>query len=307
MAQAPVRGSRSALTLGLLLLLAVLVGLVAALLVAGAPTPPTPRAGEVQIDLPPTAWGALLLAPLLVGFAGILFRWAKAPAGRTGRALLLVAGVVLLCGVVMMILLNAFGSGNGAFRYTASGGSPSANTTGGGTPPNSSGPPGGTTPGTVPGTYTFDIGPWMIVALLVGVCSFVGFLAVPGVLSRLVDRRSAAPASPSVDRREVASAFGEASSALARGEDFRETIVRLYVRLLGTLAPRAGDVTALTPEEIRHRVLERLGVRHEPGRDLTRLFEVARYSSHTLGPGDAERFRSAVAAIEEDLLRGAAQ
>jgi len=306
MAQAPVRGSRSALTLGLLLLLALVVGVVAALLVAGAPSPPAPRAGEVQIDLPLDAWGALLLGPLLAGLTAIFVRWARAPRTGAGRAIVQTAGVLLVCGVVLLVLLNAFGSGNGFLRYTTSGGgSPSGNNTTGGGHSNGTG---GTVPGgTVPGTYTYVLGPWAIVGILVGLSALVGLLAVPGVLTRLVDRRPPALETPGVDRRQVAGAFGEASSALARGEDFRETIVRLYVRLLGSLAPRAGDVASLTPEEIRQRVLERLGVRHDPARDLTRLFEVARYSTHALGPGDAEKFRSAVGAIEEDLLRGAAR
>lgn len=290
-------------TLWLLLGLALLIGVAVCLLAAAAPSPATPRAGEVVVDLPDTFWGALLLSPLLVGFAAILFRWAHAPRSTTGRTILLGLGILILVGVPLLLFLTIAHPGPAVVGFVSSSPPGGSTNTSSGSPP-SGGTVGG---GTVPGTYVFTIGTWTMLAIIVGVSACVALLAVPGVLSRMVDRSSRAARATPVDRRQVTEAFAEASSAIARGEDFRETIVRLYVRLLGGLAPKAGNVDCLTPEEIRLRVLEHLGVQADPARELTRLFEEARYSSHSMGEPHADRFRAAVAAIEQDLYRGLAR
>jgi len=298
--------SRALLTLWLLLGLAVLIGVAVSLLAAAAPSPTTPRAGEVVVDLPTTFWGALLLSPLLVGFAGILFRWARAPRATTGRTILLGFAILLLVGVSLLLLLAIAHPTAGTVGFVTNGSTGgSTNTSGGSPPPGGSGGTAGG--GTVPGTYVYTVGTWMMLALVLAISACVGLLAVPGVLSRLAGRGPPAARPAPVDRRQVTEAFAEASTAMARGEDFRETIVRLYVRLLGGLAPKAGNFDCLTPEEIRLRVLEHLGVQADPARDLTRLFEVARYSSHTMGEVEADRFRAAVATIEQDLYRGPAR
>jgi Domain of unknown function (DUF4129) len=300
-----IRPSRALRTFGVLLGLAVLLGVAVSLLVAGAPTPSAPRAGEIVVNLPPVFWGALLLSPLLVGLAAVVFRAAHGRATGLGRTMLVGFGILIVLGVAFMVLLAlshqgsdgalVVGQGTGGPPNSGSGGNPG----GGGSSTNGS--------GTVPGTFVYTVGPWMVVALALAVSACVALLAVPGVLSRVVDR-GRRPATPGVvDRRQVTDAFVEASWAIGRGEDFRDTIVRLYVRLLQGLSPKTGDVACLTPEEIRVQAFEHLGVRSDAARDLTRLFEEARYSTHAMGAASADRFRDAVAAIEADLLRGAAR
>ncbi len=116
-----------------------------------------------------------------------------------------------------------------------------------------------------------------------------------------MDRTRRSRAAPAADPTAVRTALVDAGRAIDRGEDPRETIVRLYVRLLGLLESTAGDVSFMTAGEIRTRVLERMGVRSTSARELTTLFEDARYSSHPLGPSDARRCGDTIAAVERDL------
>ena len=96
-------------------------------------------------------------------------------------------------------------------------------------------------------------------------------------------------------------ALEEAQSALDRKADARETIVRLYGQLLREITPQTGSLTAATAEEIRQGHLHRLGVRPVTAIALTRVFEVARYSTHTISSELSTQFGVAVRRARSEL------
>lgn len=292
--------------LWLVLLVALLVGIVAALLRGAAPANGTPPAGQVIINLPTEVWGLLFLSPLIVGFAALILRrllFGSRPVPSSA----VVAFVVVLALLTLFVFLVHGGNGNQG-TVTVAPGPPKG---GGGGTGNSSGcpncSPSSPKNATAP-AISFVIGPWVLLALLLGLGTLVAALAVPGVISRLVDRGPRPTPAPGEEvheeaRAETRAALAEAGAALGRGDDPRTTIVRLYVRLLEEIAPRIGDVAPLTADEIQRGFLVRLGVSGPASEALTRLFEEARYSTHPLGPHDAGRCRSALERVELDLAR----
>ncbi len=281
----------------LLLALAVVVGVVAALLVAAAPPPPAPHAGQFEVQLPTQVWGVLFLAPLLAGIGGLLFQRAtqgRASPGRGALVAILVVVALLIALGVILALATPGPQGTvsvGTSNPPPNPGNNSTHHSGGG----------GTTTGATGSTTVFTFTSWDLLAVVAIACTVVGLLTVPGTISRLVDRSRNVSARAPADPAAVRAALSSAAGALDRGADPRETIVSLYVRLLSLVEVTVGDVSALTAGEIRSRVLERLGVRPAAARELTALFEDARYSSHPLGPDDAARCRAVLVAVERDL------
>ncbi len=98
----------------------------------------------------------------------------------------------------------------------------------------------------------------------------------------------------------------EASAALDTDEEPRELLIRLYGTLLDRLTPFVGDTDRQTAEEIRIAHLVRLGISGATAREITRLFEEARYSQHPIGPMELARAKSAIhQAIAELDAKGA--
>lgn len=292
-------GTRGPLPLYVALGLAVVVGAVAILLVGAAPIAPAPRAGQVVVNLPDSVWGLLFLSPLLAGFAAILVQRLLDPSTRfPGRIAVAFVVMLLFASLFVYLVMGGGGGSSGSLSVTTgSGGS-------GGGGNNTSSPPSPGHPGnstTVAPAYTITITSWTLLAIVLAISACVAALTVPGAISRLVDRRSEPSAQP--DRGEIRNALSAASAALERGEDPRETIVRLYVRLLQEIAPRTGDVSVLTADEIRRSILVGLGVSPPASEALTRLFEEARYSTHPIGPAEAGRCREAIRQVESDLAR----
>ena len=58
-----------------------------------------------------------------------------------------------------------------------------------------------------------------------------------------------------------------------------------------------------TPSEFTTRVLRVLGASVAAASDLTALFEVARFSDHTLGEGERRRAISSVQRVEAEIAR----
>jgi Domain of unknown function (DUF4129) len=131
-------------------------------------------------------------------------------------------------------------------------------------------------------------------------------------LSRMVDRRrplapppSAPPAvSPPPGPAEVRSALREAALAIEAGETPRDSIVRMYARLVGRVAPAPDELRTWTAEEIQRNTLADLCVPAARSEELTQIFEEACYSTHPIGPPDANRFVETMRAIERDLFMG---
>jgi hypothetical protein len=296
---------RSSVVLGLVLGVAVLVGVVAVLLGGTLPTGSQASHGQLTINLPPSVWGLLFLSPLVAGFAAILIQRVRNGASRvSGRILALFVVAVVLALLFVVVFVGGGGGNQGTVTVAPKGPPP---------PPhngtnNSSGGVGGSGTAAAP-VFSITLSPWVLLAIVLGVGASVGALAVPGVLARIVDRPARSerggPTTPAA-RDELHAALAEAGAALGRGDDPRTTIVRLYVRLLAEFAPRIGDVASLTAEEIHRRVLVVLGVGERASEALTRLFEEARYSSHPIGPEDAGRCRTAIEEVERDLARSVA-
>jgi len=317
LATRPDAGSSGWLVLVLVVGIALLVGLVA-LLIGGTslPSPSASRGGtpnQLFIQLPDQVWGLLLLSPLIAGLAGILIQRARSGVVRPRGRLIAMFVVVLILGLIFIYLVVGSGAHNAGTAGIGSGGGGSGGTGGsGGGGSGGIGGSGGNGNGSYPAPLvSVSIPPWVLFGVVVGLGACVGALAIPGVLARLVDRPSRPGRGLSAEEREeargeVRAALAEAGAALGRGEDPRATIVRLYVRLLGEIAPRIGDVDALTAQEIHRQILTTLGVSGPASEALTRLFEEARYSTHPVGADDAGRCRVAIEQVERDLARSAA-
>lgn len=298
------RGRSAFVILALLLGLAVAVGLVAILLAGSAPSLPRAQAGEVTVNLPAEVWGLLLLSPLLVGVAAIILRRLTEGSVRLHHGSVLVTVGVIL--VFVLLFTYVFGSRGSVDQgtVTVSPGNGGGSTSG---PPhstnNSTSKVNGTT---VPGTYVVTIPAWALGLLLGGLVACVAVLALPGTISRLLDRGSRPDRPSPVVRSRVQTALAYAGAAIDRGEDPRETVVRLYNQLLTNITPRVGDVGPLTADEIRVQALASLGVGPAASETLTRVFEEARYSTHPIGASQAGRFRDAIRLAQNDILRGVA-
>jgi hypothetical protein len=300
MALSNVRLPALAMALGL----ALLVGFAAVLLVGSAPAAPPARDGSLLISLPAEVWGLLLLCPILLGLASLLFRRGSGPSLGVSPAPLV---ILLIVGILFTYLLVHGIAGSGSVSYVAPG-TPTntSQPTNNSTPTNNSSHPGNaSTPG---GGSTLHLPPWTLEVIVAATAGIVAVLAMPGVLSWIVDRRARGPAVAAAPPAPAAigAALEAAGRALDRGEDPRTTIVSLYLRLLGALGPRVGDLGPMTAQEIHLASLARFGVTPAASEAIARLFEEARYSSHPLGPEAAARCREAIRAIERDLAGSAA-
>ena len=301
MASAPAVASWRLVRLGLVIVLAALAGVVAILLVGATPGSATPHAGELVVNLPVSVWGLLFLGPLLAGLGAFVFlRLADSDIVRPRRlmiqAAVLMAVALVFLGLVYLSLPAGPGQVGVAVSHSSSP-SGSAN--------NSSGSHGNSTAaGTTPGTsfWTLSLPSWWLVAVAAGLAVVVGVFALPGVLGSLLDRR--VRMGPGSVRERVQEALAQADLELQRGDDPRESIIKLYLRLVVELGPRVGETASLTADEIHSRIVSTLGVRPPASEALTRLFEVARYSTHTLGPDAVRRCQESIRLVRGDLDRG---
>jgi len=149
---------------------------------------------------------------------------------------------------------------------------------------------------------------WMFLPIAVVLSAAIAVLAIPGVLSRLVDRRIHRPAPPSagVAPQGVVSVFRDARLAIENGERPRDTIVRLYGRILGRVAPSVEELATSTAEEIRRTQFAALHVSATRSEVITRLFEEARYSTHPIDLPVADRFVETLREVEQDLAMAGA-
>ena len=287
---------------------AVIVGVVALVLPGATPHVTPPHAGQLTISLSTQVWGLLFLSPILAGFAVLVGRRLLGPSWSFSRRTFVQLAVVVVLLLLFIYVLSHANSGTNGYVSVA-GGSPvnatSNNSTGHNTTNSTTGhgSGGGSSVGAVPAPSGVTIPGWLLLVVGVALTAVVAALALPGVLSGLQRRRQAGGAGTATDddRARAQQAIAEAALAIDRGDDPRATIVRLYLRLLVDHSARLGDVVALTPEEIRARILAPLRVRPGAAEALTRLFEEARYSTHPMGKDAADRCRTALSAVESDL------
>jgi multisubunit Na+/H+ antiporter MnhB subunit len=140
---------------------------------------------------------------------------------------------------------------------------------------------------------------WRFAALLGGLALLAAaFFLVRGRR----DRRTPA-AEPDVEE-ELDTAVGESIDDLRRESDPRKAVIAAYARMEGVLrrhgrARRAAEA----PYEYLERVLGDLRVRPAAVKELTELFERAKFSVHQIDGGMKTRAIDALVAVREDLGR----
>lgn len=138
---------------------------------------------------------------------------------------------------------------------------------------------------------------WRFAALLLGLALLAAaFFSLRG-------RRSGAPPAdePAVEE-ELGAAVGESIDDLRRESDPRRAVIAAYARMEGVLrrhgrARRAAEA----PYEYLERVLGDLRIRPSAVKELTELFERAKFSVHRIDGGMKTRAIDALVAVREDL------
>ena len=296
MTSPPVR-NRSSVVLLVVVLVALAIGGAASLVAGSASAAPFHSGRYSEFTVSFGEFEAVLFGLLALG-AGLAI-WVRL--GSSNQAIpgrfVAFALAALVAGVVLAVLLGAVGSGAGGFfsngPANSTGSAPSNPTNGTGTPL-----PGGS--GGVLASLGFP--PWALYVIVAAVVCVLAAVTLPSLWSRYgrSDRGAVARKRSAAEIEEVLAA---ASHDLAAGNDPREVILALYAALLRRVDPMIGGVDLQTPAEIEELHLTRLGVRPSAAAALTRLFEEARYSSHPIGPADADAARVAIDAARADLDR----
>lgn len=275
------------------LVLAVLVGVAAALLSRPIRPPAAATAGFGLLTW--SHWGELLGILALIGLGVWLFLLLR---DRTNRAP--IPGRVVATILVVVLIGILFVELSGFVHLTPL--SPSGNATG---PP--TGPPAGTGTGnnsttTIFGTPSVPLPASVGIAIVVGIAVVAAVLLVPFAIARTEERRRAREGAER-PVREARAALQEALDRLgsADGTDARAAILALYTRLLLLVEPKLGPVEARTAREIERESIDALGLRPSVARDLTETFEEARYSTHPMTFQAVERARAALTEAIRDL------
>ncbi|MHB8585835.1 MAG: DUF4129 domain-containing protein [Thermoplasmatota archaeon] len=104
--------------------------------------------------------------------------------------------------------------------------------------------------------------------------------------------------------RKARAILGAAERALLAGNEYVATILHAYAQLTEHFV-KFGYVPSsnVTPQEFAQAARTALPVRDEPLATLVRLFELARYSDHPVGPAERDAAIAALAALNRDLAR----
>jgi len=200
------------------------------------------------------------------------------------------------------------GTGNGSGNFSTPGNScgrvlcgPNGTSSGGSGRNNSTGTPRGTSPAR---GVAYVLPNWVFVLAAVALSAVVGILAMPGMLSRVIDGRPprGRPRPTPVDPAAWGAVFREARLSVEAGESPRDAIVRLYGILIGRVTASAQELASSTAREIQRNRLLALRVPPASAEAITMMFEEARYSTHPVGESTAVRFVDTMRAIEVSLL-----
>src|SRR5207253_258615 len=103
-------------------------------------------------------------------------------------------------------------------------------------------------------------------------------------------------------KRELTAALSDAIEDLRHEPDARRAVIAAYARMEGVLARRGHRRDpAETPFEYMSRILLSLRVRGGAVRELTELFERAKFSTHEIDDTMKERAISSLLSVREDL------
>jgi len=136
----------------------------------------------------------------------------------------------------------------------------------------------------------------------------LGLLLVAGAYVRLRSRPMPAPlVVPDDVKTELSTAISDAIDDLEREPDARRAVIAAYARMEGVLARRGhGRKPAETPFEYLSRILLSLRVRAGAVRELTELFERAKFSTHEIDDTMKQRAISSLVSVRDDLRPAAA-
>ncbi len=262
---------------GLVLVVALLVGLSAAFLLQ---TPPSSSGIQLFPNSSPPAlpnWvGPALLLIFFGSTIGVLVA-RRLAYGSPANALVSIAYIGVLAGIIAYVILHFYHPGGGISSVAA----PAKNTTTKPMPPTGGGLGGG---GALPSPPGVEL--YLVYALVIGAAIAAAFLIPRYQQLRLRRSESPAPQAP-------ATAVSELSAALERlrtdgaGDDARTRIIRAYGALLGRVAPGVPTLETETPREIAEECARVYRIRPATARELTSLFEAARYGRGSALPTDA--------------------
>lgn len=278
----PTVGRRPPIVLLTILGVALAAGAAASLL-AGSNTSSGVPAGPASELVVPARWFVYgLLGVFLAGVAYLVYLRATIQTVPVPGRIVVTILVVVLVATVFVLILHYAVAPNSTTVPGQGGGSSGTN----GSHTN-----GTNLAGTGGGVVFPSLPPWASFAILAAVAVLAAALVVPFARSLLDERRHRAPAPlrPEKEKTELSSVLEHAGQALDEGGDPRSVILALYEAMLTRLARVVGSVDIETPEEIRRFHLVRLGIRPVTAEELTRLFEVARYSTHPLGPAEGQQ------------------
>ncbi|MGI0054935.1 MAG: DUF4129 domain-containing protein [Thermoplasmata archaeon] len=248
-------------------------------------------------------WIALGLGIAFLGY--LIFDRVRSETLPVPTRIVVTVLVVLLIMVLFVVVGRFVSGGGGGFQLTYG---PSTNSTS----PTQNISFGNTTNQSVGtgGIYSlgnFAVPAWVEYALLGAVLVMVGTISARLFAHRMKDQSDDEP-DREQERDDLRAALTRAANALDDpNADPRRVLESLYAQLLLRIESLAGDLRALTPEEIRTTHLVGLGVRSDAAERITRLFERARYSSHPIAPSELVEARSALREAIADLdRRGAA-
>ncbi|MGD0718576.1 MAG: DUF4129 domain-containing protein [Thermoplasmata archaeon] len=283
--------------------IALAVGGAAAFLTAAATAPTYSPGPAPLVTISGQAFGWIVLFGVLGVLGFLVFdRVRKGSVPVPTRILAVILTLVVL--MTIFAVAGRFLSG-GVLPPLApgSGGNPVPN--GNNSTPSNSTTPGGNVTGSGGNlvVFGFSLPPWILFALVVIVGIVVVVVAVRALGGGALPKTGRRRAPSDVEVRAV---LLEASAALDTAEEPRELLIRLYGTLLERLTPYVGDTNRQTAEEIRVAHLVLLGIGDATAREITRLFEEARYSPHPIGPMELARAKSAIhQAIAELDAKGA--
>lgn len=286
--------ARGGPSLGLLafLLVAIAVGLAATFLAATPPPSAPSNPSEVligPIGLSTVGW--LLLAIISLPFFVMVYRRLTMPRQPSNAPLYVTLLIIALLFLAFIFIARSLSYG-----------APPGNTTqtpGAGPPPSSNSTKVTTNGSNGTGEMLLPgIPVWAGYLLLIG-------LPIVGIVVLLLRRPTEAEEETAPETAAVRRSLAQALTDLSRPEaDPRAVIVALYAQLLARVGPRLDQLDSATPREIARECERRFGIRPVHAEGLTRLFEIARYSSHPLSRAQVEEARSALSGALADLGSG---
>jgi hypothetical protein len=229
----------------------------------------------------------VLLAYLIINLIGRGRRMRSREVGNDTNAnpwwVLVVFLVVLALGLGLLLYSGA--GGNGTPFQQGDGGN------GDGTP---------TDPSTEPAAPVVSLWSGAGLALIGAVILFLAFRS-------LYHRRPFQPKIPSTQgKNDQAMVVKGAMNDIVgtTGDELRDAIIRAYHAMCLLLPADSLEVDALTPREFEERAIVTLGWPAAPVRDLTWIFELARYSHHPITVDDRGRAMSSLEMIRISLVEG---